>query len=578
MALGADLQEVADIHINNSPKLDAWLFHFSNENNIEYLLNPSIIASPEQLRFMVALKDNQLYIPSSDEVFFDILYGRMEKLHTQYQDCWKVIEDLVASYNLSKSDHDRIISYCRYKYNDAVQSNIVLPSRFSKRLVGIVISQCGQQDPYSDRKFAANAQAQEFLHHKDIQNLLYRLPDFNNCEKNISSLQKKLTLVEIKRLMTLGTLPLLYRGEAKLSDAKKALMEIDDDVSVLSEAFEGFDTESKKYLFVTARVGWVMFDLALAWRLVRSGHQVVMVVKDDFYFNAPVLRDLESDPVLQEAVKEAFILDSSSLTKNELLQLMREHRFLIISDGTSEQLNLCRANVTFARAWKECDMVIASGRRQKHVLMDSSHEFTRDILCFWRDKNGEFHIQHRKRAEWVKKFAEKDLVAKAGTIISAMKQAKSQGQMVMFYSAIIGSIPGQTKVAISLVNAFVAYLRDHLDNTFIINPAEHFIEGMDGDDLMYMWELVQRSGLLDVWRFQTFDDIEKSFGFLNRKVPASWLGKDSTFSTGCTKEMKIALDVQREDPELQIIGPPAETFFRRRDYGIGKYYDASISG
>ena len=99
---------------------------------------------------------------------------------------------------------------------------------------------------------------------------------------------------------------------------------------------------------------------------------------------------------------------------------------------------------------------------------------------------------------------------------------------------------------------------------------------MDGDDLMYMWEHVQRSGLLEVWRFQTVEDIEAGFALLGRKVPSVWTGKDSTFSTGCTKEMRIALDVQKSQPELQIIGPAAERFFRRRDYGVGKYFDATL--
>ena len=40
--------------------------------------------------------------------------------------------------------------------------------------------------------------------------------------------------------------------------------------------------------------------------------------------------------------------------------------------------------------------------------------------------------------------------------------------------------------------------------------------------------------------------------------------------------MRIALDVQRKQPELQIIGPAGEKFFRRRDYGVGKYFDASL--
>jgi hypothetical protein len=99
---------------------------------------------------------------------------------------------------------------------------------------------------------------------------------------------------------------------------------------------------------------------------------------------------------------------------------------------------------------------------------------------------------------------------------------------------------------------------------------------MDADDLMYMWEKVQRSGYINVWRFQTYFDIEKSFEIMGRKVPPVWTGKDATYSTGCTKEMHIALDVQRVHPELQIIGPNPEKFFRRREYGVGKFCDVAI--
>jgi hypothetical protein len=60
------------------------------------------------------------------------------------------------------------------------------------------------------------------------------------------------------------------------------------------------------------------------------------------------------------------------------------------------------------------------------------------------------------------------------------------------------------------------------------------------------------------------------------EVPPVWAGKDATYSTGCTKEMHIALDVQRRQPELQIIGPSPEKFFRRREYGVGKFCDVAI--
>ena len=129
-----------------------------------------------------------------------------------------------------------------------------------------------------------------------------------------------------------------------------------------------------------------------------------------------------------------------------------------------------------------------------------------------------------------------------------------------------------------MVDTFVRHLREKLENTYIINPAEHFEEGMDGDDLMFMWERVQRSGLIDVWRFQTVEDIETSFALMGRKVPSAWSGKDATFSTGCTKEMHIALDMQKKHRELQIIGPGPEKFFRRREYGVGKFFDVGITG
>jgi len=46
-----------------------------------------------------------------------------------------------------------------------------------------------------------------------------------------------------------------------------------------------------------------------------------------------------------------------------------------------------------------------------------------------------------------------------------------------------------------------------------------------------------------------------SFELVGEKIPSVWAGKDALYSTGCTKEMKIALEVQQKYPEMQIIGP-----------------------
>jgi len=158
-----------------------------------------------------------------------------------------------------------------------------------------------------------------------------------------------------------------------------------------------------------------------------------------------------------------------------------------------------------------------------------------------------------------------------------MSAAKAKGMTVIFYSAIIGSIPGKIKMAKKIISVFVRYLKEQFAETFIINPSEYYEPGMDADDLMYMWEIVQLSGRIDIWRFQTYEDIVRAFRLMGKKVPPEWVGKDATYSTGCTKEMTIALDVLKTHPEMQIIGPSREKFMRRDEYGIGKMYDKRFS-
>ena len=281
-------------------------------------------------------------------------------------------------------------------------------------------------------------------------------------------------------------------------------------------------------------------------------------------------------PALASALGEAFFVENSRMSKNELLRALRENALLVISDGTRERLNLWRTSVTFARSWKEADLIIAKGYPNHRRLIQNSHLFTRDILCLYQDGLGADQVCFKEKSQRVRKITEFQVVAQADAIIARMRTARGKGKQVMFYSAIIGSIPGQVKVAVKVVNTFVGNLRAKHANLLIINPAEHFVEGMDGDDLMYMWERVQRSGFIDVWRFQTVADIEASFELMGEPVPAEWHGKDATFSTGCTKEMHIALDMQQKHPEMQIIGPDPKRFFRRMEYGVGKYFDARI--
>ncbi len=566
-----------DLRFGTDPAQDAWLHHFLTENNLEYMLNPELIAAPEQLRFMVALEEDQVYVPCDDALFRHI-YTRDDAgpVLREYIRAWRFIFKLVNEFDLDRSTRKRILNLCRYRLQLYLASRLVLPSRIVKRLVGIVLTQTGNLDPFSKRKRQSNAKAARVLQSDTVQKSLYRCPDISACGGDMQDLRLELDFAELRRLFRLATFTQVWQTELSPLSIEEEIHKPCDYCECLRLVFAPDNGEGKKILYIPDVAGGFIFDIAILRSLLRQGHQVILALKEGFYFDNQNIWDLREDPALQKEFEGVFVLENNSVPKNELLQHLREHRLVVISDGTSEQLNLYRVSVTFARAWKECDLVIAKGRRNAGVLLNSSHELTRDILCFWRAEDGEFRLQCRPKAAWARQFPEKYLTLAADEIIAQMREARRQGKTVMFYSAVIGSIPGQTKTAVSLVNAFVRNLRDKLENTFIINPAEHFEEGMDADDLMFMWEKVQRSGLLDVWRFQTVEDVETGFTLLGRKVPSVWSGKDATFSTGCTKEMHIALSMQEKHPEMQIIGPAPEKFLRRREYGVGKYFDSTI--
>ncbi len=568
---------VKDIRLGRNAGLEAWIHHFLIENNLEYQLSPALVASPQQLRFMVALDEDQVYVPCSDALFQQFYQGELSPdLREQYADAWQFIETAVEGAKLSAAARLRILQLCRYRFDLYVASRMILPSRLVKRLVGIVLAQMGDPDPFRKKKQQTNARMAGILSDPKFQKALRSCPDTAGL-KTISDLRWAADFAELQRLFRVATHRDLWQGRVTPEKLEEELRAGCEDCDCLHSIFGPEETPRKKILYLPDVAGGFMADLLIVKSLLRQGHQVILALKGAFYFNTPVIWDMETDPALKAGAESMFFLHDDAVSKNVLLQYLREHRLVVISDGTAEQLNLYRVSVTFARAWKECDLIIAKGRRNRQVLLDSSHELTRDVLCFWREEEGAFRMRCKSKPAKVRIFTENDLAARADGIISRMRRARHEGKSVMFYSAVIGSIPGQTKTAIEVVSSFVRHLRERMENTFIINPAEHFEEGLDGDDLMFMWERVQRSGYLDVWRFQTVDDIETSFSLLGRKVPSIWLGKDATFSTGCTKEMHIALDMQRSHPELQIIGPAAEKFFRRRDYGVGKYFDARIT-
>ncbi|MGL1863808.1 MAG: hypothetical protein OCC46_14895 [Pseudodesulfovibrio sp.] len=583
MGFDRNFESVLDIKYGRDVSLDALLLHFMTENHLEYSIDPDKNGSMEQMRFMMAMSEDEFYAPCSDWMFKMLLEdGRPDRLLQDYLKQWKTFISLTRNFCSDRKQASRFIQLARHKFRMVLASPIVIPSRLMKRLITIFMTQSGIDDPYRDIRKALNRRAARIVDCDAFDKKVNGCLESTAVCTRIDDLRHKLDMLEVERLMRISTLTDNWSPESFDEETLES-SGIDDEIRESSDVFLpvcdelGKDSESpKRILYLPNRAGGIMFDIEVVKTLLRLGHRVIMALKEGFFFEHPTFWDRDNDTVLAERFSGAHFVSEDKLSKNDLLAIMAKHQFVVISDGTREKFNPYRCSVSFARAWKECDIVFAKGESMYNRLIQNSHNFTRDIVNFYRDKDGGFHLNYRPKPESVHKFSERYISSKADEIIAEMRQARAQGTTVMFYSGIIGSVPGQTKVAIEVITAYVLHLRNQLDDAYIINPGEHFEEGMDADDLMYMWEKVQRSGYINVWRFQTHFDIEKSFELLGKKVPPVWTGKDSTYSTGCTKEMHIALDVQKSYPELQIISPSPEKFFRRREYGVGKFCDVAI--
>lgn len=577
------------------PSADAWLTNFFTENHLDFETQPDEVASPEQVRFVVHLPENAVYYPCSTELFEAIL-KRQSKTYLQdrYQEVWKVAEQLVQDLIADESRRIFLTELLRIKFEHDTHDDILLPSRLEKRLFKIFIDKSKIDTPYFAAKVQRNKMVDELVAGPTFWNSFNWIDQQTILSfESLEDLKSEAAKLQLRRLLNLCVASELWEtGEAGAGSLRvdfnkilhrplggNGVKPLQDYLQRPQEAPGTCSEPPKKILWLCNDAGEIVVDLKIIRFLLGWGHKVILVVKDGFYLHKVTRYDVEHDPLLMQEVHDAYHIKDPVISKNELLERLKtDTQLFIISDGTQERLNFLLTSTTFARMFKEADVVISKGEEQWRRLFSTPFQFTRDIFNVRLGPDGqEVIVSYKPKHAEAVKFSEQDLKEKANGIIREMTTAKDRGDKVIFYSAIIGSIPGQMETAVQLLKVYVDHLRKGYQKSFIINPAEHFVSGMDADDLMYMWEVVQRSGLIDIWRFQTVEDIETSFGLLNREVAPEWLGKDATYSTGCTKEMKLAIEVQREHPEMQIIGPAKERFLRRSEYGIGKLYDRQLS-
>jgi len=572
-----------------NPEKDAWHTAFFIENHMDYFAYPDHVASPEQVTFMIYTENDERYYPCSDRMFEAIMSKNDSSfLQEKYKKVLQRIMELIDSQIEDERDKSFLEALIKIKFLHETQDEMMIPSRVEKRLLKIYLDRTLIDDPFLCEKAIRNNRVSKALCSEVFKKAINQVDNtvILNSPSTLAGIKEFVEHVEIKRLLSLSVEKSLWE-----SDESKAYKEVDfhelfnrqmigNGVKPLLNflGIEGKDDQTKKILWLADESGEIIVDLAIIKYLTKLGHKVIIAFKDGPLYTKVDFLDAQEDEILSKQLEGAFFIEEKNIGKNELVGILRSDKnIIVISDGTRENFNLLLTSKVFSRIFREVDGIISRGHDQKRRIFENHFQFTRDIFNISRGPDGSILISYKPKHPSVIKFSHSDLEKKAKIIIDQMEEAKKNGGTVIFYSGIIGSIPGKIQIAKKIMSVFIDFLKDQFAMTFIINPSEYFEIGMDADDLMYMWEIVQRSGYIDIWRFQSYDDIVNAFQAMDKKVPPEWVGKDATYSTGCTKEMRIALDVQKKHPEMQIIGPSVEKFMRRNEYGIGKMYDQRLS-
>jgi hypothetical protein len=573
----------------DTPEREAWITAFFIENHLDYYVYQEQVANPEQVRFMVFAQEDGRYYPCSDRMYESIVNRNAAPFLKQaYGAVLKRILSLIDAEIEDIREKKYLESLVKIKFRHETRDYIMIPSRLEKRLIRIFLERTKIEDPWLGEKLARNLRMGRLLDSDTFKSALNNSGSlgFKTPPPSLSEIRSLIDHIELKRLIALSGDKRLWETDMAQQFTESDYLDLfkrglkGDGIELLFEFIgigSGAGKRSKNILWLADETGEIMVDLVIVQYLLKLGHKVIIAFKDGPFYSKAAITDVQKDPQLERMLEGAFFIDDKSFSKNELVRILRsDYDVIAISDGTREIQNLLLASTTFARLFKEVDGIISRGAEQKRRFFETNFQFTQDIYSICRDEDHSVRIDFKAKHADAVKFSHRDLESKAKSIIDKMATAKSAGMTVIFYSAIIGSIPGKIKTAKKLISVFVKHLKEQFADTFIINPAEYFEPGMDADDLMYMWEIVQKSGFINTWRFQTYEDIAKAFQIIGKKVPPEWVGKDATFSTGCTKEMNIALDVIKSHPEMQIIGPAGEKFMRRKEYGVGKMYDKRL--
>ncbi|MBU2456147.1 MAG: hypothetical protein KJ668_22795, partial [Proteobacteria bacterium] len=146
-----------------NPDFDAWFTAFFLKNHIDPFAYPTKVGAREQIEFMVYPENGERYYPCSDKMFGAIMSRKYPAfLKNHYKQVFDKIMAMIDELIDSEYDQQFLKTLIEIKYNDEIQTGLLIPSRLEKRLYKIFLSRTHIENPCSDVKKAANKKMKKF--------------------------------------------------------------------------------------------------------------------------------------------------------------------------------------------------------------------------------------------------------------------------------------------------------------------------------------------------------------------------------------------------------------------------------
>jgi hypothetical protein len=286
------------------PDRDAWLTNFFTENHLSYETFPDMVASPEQLKFIVHLEAEQIYYPCSDELFSAIIEKRADTVLTSaYIGIWTRLEKLVHEVITDPFKQRYLLSLLTIKYNHDTSHKVQLPGRIEKRLLGIFTTISEIDRPLAFERERENKRVATFLQSEMFEKA-YNSPEGLeiNPTTTLTDIDLQLHLLRLRRLLLLSSVRPIWRQDtppdgAYIRTVMNTPLETPEWQWLCNWVQDVIAGRRRPcILWVGGRSGEIVFDLAILRILMKIGIKVILAVKQDFYYHRVSFVDILEDP------------------------------------------------------------------------------------------------------------------------------------------------------------------------------------------------------------------------------------------------------------------------------------------